>query len=122
MIENSLKHGGGTTTVRSRPSGPSRAVVIEVSDEGPGVADDLAPRVFEREVTSGKGTGLGLSLARDLVAADGGRIELSQRRPPVFSIFLSGVPRALDPDVVLPEGALVSPIPERRRRRSRRAD
>jgi len=93
-----------------------------VSDEGPGIPDDLAPRVFEREVTSGKGTGLGLSLARDLVAADGGRIELSQRRPPVFSIFLSGVPRALDPDVVLPEGALVSPIPERRRRRSRRAD
>jgi len=122
LIENSLKHGGGTTTVRSRPSGPSRAVVIEVSDEGPGVADDLAPRIFEREVTSGKGTGLGLALARDLVTADGGRIELSQRRPPVFSVFLSAVPRALDPDVVLPEGAPVSPIPERHRRRTRHID
>jgi len=122
LIENSLKHGGGTTTVRSRPSGPSRAVVIEVSDEGPGVADDLAPRIFEREVTSGKGTGLGLALARDLVTADGGRIELSQRRPPVFSVFLSAVPHALDPDVVLPEGAPVSPIPERHRRRTRHVD
>jgi len=46
LIENSLKHGGGTTTVRSRPSGSS-AVVIEVADEGPGVPDDLAPRLAD---------------------------------------------------------------------------
>jgi signal transduction histidine kinase len=114
LIENSLKHGGGTTTVRSRPSGSS-AVVIEVADEGPGVPDDLAPRIFEREVTSGRGTGLGLALARDLVAADGGRLELAQRRPPVFAVFLAAVPRSLDPDVVLPRGSLVSPRRGRRR-------
>ncbi len=81
LIENSLRHGGGTTTVRSRPSGPGGAVVIEVADEGPGVPDDLAPRIFEREVTSGAGTGLGLALARDLVAADGGRLELRPAPP-----------------------------------------
>ena len=119
LIENSLKHGGGTTTVRSRPSGPG-AVVIEVADEGPGVPDDLAPRIFEREVTSGGGTGLGLALARDLVAADGGRLELAQRRPPVFAVFLAGVPRSLDPDVVLPRGSLVSTQGRRRRRGPRR--
>jgi signal transduction histidine kinase len=117
LIENSLVHGGGTTTIRSRPSGPGGAVVIEVSDEGPGVPDDLAPRIFEREVTSGKGTGLGLSLARDLVAADGGRVELAQRRPPVFAVFLAGVPKTLDPDLVLPRGSLVSPRKGRGRRR-----
>ena len=117
LIENSLKHGGGTTTVRSRPSGSSGAVVVEVTDEGPGVPDDLAPRVFEREVTSGAGTGLGLSLARDLVAADGGRLELAQRRPPVFAVFLAGLPKTLDPDLVLPHGSLVSTRARRRRRR-----
>jgi len=116
LIENSLRHGGGTTTVRSRRSGGSGAMVIEVSDEGHGVSDALAPRIFEREVTSGKGTGLGLALARDLVAADGGRLELAQRRPAVFSIFLAGVPRALDPEEVLPRGA---PLSLRRRRRRR---
>jgi signal transduction histidine kinase len=119
LIENSLKHGGGTTTVRSRPSGPA-AFVVEVADEGPGVPDDLAPRIFEREVTSGAGTGLGLALARDLVAADGGRLELAQRRPPVFAVFLAAVPRSLDPDVVLPRGSLVSPQGRRRRRRGPR--
>ncbi|WP_456789374.1 ATP-binding protein [Cellulomonas sp. P5_C5] len=116
LIENSLRHGAGTTTVRSRPSGPSGAVVVEVADEGAGVPDDLAPRIFEREVTSGKGTGLGLALARDLASADGGRLELAQRRPAVFALFLSGVPASMRPDVVLPLGAVVSARMDRRRR------
>ncbi|MDO8108538.1 ATP-binding protein [Isoptericola sp. b441] len=117
LIENSLKHGDGTTTVRSRPSGSSGAVAVEVLDEGPGVPDELAARIFEREVTSGKGTGLGLALARDLVTADGGRLELAQRRPPIFAIFLAGVPRLYDPEVVLPRGSAVSPGRGRRGRR-----
>ena len=108
LIENSLKHGGGRTTVRSRPSGPRGAIVIEVADEGEGVPDAIASRIFERGMTSGAGTGLGLALARDLVAADGGRLELAQRRPAVFAVFLAGVPKSMDPDVVLPRGSRVS--------------
>ncbi|AEE46651.1 ATP-binding protein [Cellulomonas fimi] len=116
LIENSLKHGAGTTTVRSRAGGPSGAVVVEVADEGAGVPDELAGRIFERNVTSGAGTGLGLALARDLANADGGRLELAQRRPAVFALFLSGVPASLRPDVVLPLGAVFSARPDRRRR------
>lgn len=118
LIENSLKYGEGTTSVRVRDSksGADTGVVIEVADEGPGVSDDLAPRIFERHVTAGRGSGLGLALARDLVTADGGRLELAQRRPPVFAIFLSAVPKRLDPNAVLPPGALVV-VGRRRRRR-----
>ncbi|KSW21316.1 ATP-binding protein [Cellulomonas sp. B6] len=115
LIENSLKHGDGTTTVRSRAGASSHAVVVEVGDEGAGVPDDLAARIFERDVTSGAGTGLGLALARDLANADGGRLELAQRRPAVFALFLSGVPASLRPDVVLPRGAVVSVRRDRRR-------
>lgn len=118
LIENSLKYGEGTTSVRVRESksGSDTGVVIEVADEGPGVSDDLAPRIFERHVTAGRGSGLGLALARDLVTADGGRLELAQRRPPVFAVFLSAVPKRLDPNSVLPPGALVV-VGRRRRRR-----
>ncbi|WP_407316863.1 ATP-binding protein [Isoptericola halotolerans] len=114
LLENSLKYGDGTTTVRSKPSGPKGAVALEVSDEGPGVQDEIAPRIFERGATTGGSTGLGLALARDLVAADGGRLELAQRRPPVFRIFLVGVPRTLDPSVVLPPGSTISSRGRRR--------
>ena len=116
LIENSLKHGAGTTTVRSRTSGATGAVVIEVSDQGEGVSDELAPHIFEREVTSGAGTGLGLALARDLATADGGRLELAKRRPPVFALFLAGVPKDMDPSIVLPAGSVVSSGWGRRRR------
>lgn len=108
LLENSLRHGDGTTTLRSRPSGTRGMVAVEVTDEGAGVPEDMVGQIFERGVTSGNGTGLGLALARDLVAADGGRLELSQRKPPVFSVFLSGVPRAYDPQAVLPVGSTVS--------------
>lgn len=104
LIENSLHHGDGTTSVIARESGANHATVIEVRDEGEGVPDDLAATIFERSVTSGKGTGLGLSLARDLVIADGGRLELSQRVPAVFSVFLQGVPTMVDLDTVVPHG------------------
>lgn len=102
LIENSLHHGAGTTTVSARQSGANHAIVIEVRDQGEGVPEDLAPRIFEREVTGGRGTGLGLALARDLVTADGGRLELSQRKPAAFAIFLQGVPHMVDLDEVIP--------------------
>ncbi|MEL7976868.1 ATP-binding protein [Isoptericola sp. F-RaC21] len=114
LLENSLKYGDGTTTVRSRPSGTTGAVAIEVADEGEGVADDVATRIFERGTTTGGSTGLGLALARDLAAADGGRLDLVQRRPPVFALFLAGVPRTLDPHMVLPPGTTISSRGRRR--------
>lgn len=102
LIENSLIHGGGTTQVSARETGSSHSMVIEVRDQGEGVPEDLAPRIFERDVTSGKGTGLGLALARDLVTADGGRLELSQRVPAAFSVFLQGVPSMMNVDSAVP--------------------
>ena len=116
LLENALKYGAGTTKVVTRPASAGHGVFIDVSDEGPGVDDDLAPDIFTKHVSGGSGTGLGLALAKDLVTADGGRLELSQRRPPVFTIFLNAVPKSLDPDVVLPPGALIS-VGRRRRRR-----
>ncbi len=114
LIENSLKHGGGTTSVTARDSGQNHAVVIEVMDQGDGVPEELAPRIFEREVTSGRGTGLGLALARDLVTADGGRLELAQRVPATFAVFLQGVPRMIDIEDIVPHGQAVDPRGRRR--------
>lgn len=86
LFENSLQHGRGTVDVQARRSGPS--VVLQVSDQGEGVPADIAAHIFEREVSS-SGSGLGLALARDLAAANGGRLELLSARPAVFALFLS---------------------------------
>jgi signal transduction histidine kinase len=86
IIENSLVHGEGCTTIRLRASGTW--VVIEVSDDGAGVPPELDSTVFERHVSGTDSSGIGLALARTLVAADGGRLEMMTARPAVFAMFL----------------------------------
>lgn len=111
LLENSLVHGSGTATVLTRATGDW--VVIEVRDEGPGIARGRAPAVFERGVTgpASTGNGLGLALARTLAAADGGRLELLSAAPAVFALFLpAGEVAEPDDGVLVPER--VSPQPE----------
>ena len=87
LLENSLIHGAGMVTVSTRSTGIS--LVVEVTDEGPGVPAELGARIFERSVSGRKGTGLGLAVARELAEADGGRLELVQQKPAMFALFLS---------------------------------
>ena len=87
LLDNALMHGKGTVTIRRTQA--ERSVVIEVEDEGEGVPAELVSRIFERSVSGRpEGTGLGLALARTMAAADGGRIVLARRKPPVFVVFL----------------------------------
>lgn len=90
LIENSLMHGGGTVALRTRVTG--NQVVVEVTDEGPGVPADLGARIFERAISGRNSTGIGLAVARDLAEADGGRLEMLQAAPAVFGLFLSRTP------------------------------
>ncbi|QVQ55049.1 HAMP domain-containing histidine kinase [Spiractinospora alimapuensis] len=95
LVENSSQHGAGTITVHRTSSGES--VRIEVSDEGPGVPDDIAPRIFERETSGSEGTGLGLALARHIAESEGARVELVDSRTPTFALFLPFGPPPSEP-------------------------
>ena len=54
-----------------------RAVQVQVSDTGPGIAEALRDKVFEPFFsTKEDGTGLGLSIAQRIVDEHGGRLEL----------------------------------------------
>ena len=108
LIENSLNYGEGATLVVARKSANKRGVIIAVSDEGSGVADDLAPDIFAKGVSGHGSTGIGLALAKDLTQAMGGRLELTQNHPPVFTVSLSAIPASMDPDHVMPQGSVVS--------------
>jgi signal transduction histidine kinase len=87
LLDNALMHGGGTVTIQTWEN--ARSVVIEVRDEGKGVAPELVSRIFERAVSGRpEGTGLGLALARTMAAADGGRVVLVKPKPATFAVFL----------------------------------
>lgn len=86
MLSNALKFSpaGSTVTVCARRDG--RAVLVEVADEGPGIAEEFRSRIFGRferaaHTEGWAGTGLGLAIARDIVARHGGDIWFEDRRP-----------------------------------------
>lgn len=83
LVSNALRHGCGTIRIDGlHVPGPEPAVVLRVSDEGPGVSPDFADRAFDRftraEVSrTTPGTGLGLSLVRAVAEAHGGSAAIS---------------------------------------------
>jgi two-component system, OmpR family, sensor kinase len=71
--------------------------VLQVADEGPGLAREHAEHVFERfyradtaRTRAAGGTGLGLSIVASLVAAHGGTVDLvtAEGRGAVFTVRL----------------------------------
>jgi PAS domain S-box-containing protein len=79
-------------TITINAEGPNR-VRIAVSDVGPGVADDVASRLFQPFTTTKlQGMGLGLSISRSILQAHGGELEMI-RNPgggATFSFTLPG--------------------------------
>lgn len=84
LLDNSLRHGAGDVRLRTRPA--AGGLVLEVEDQGEGVAEDRRSAVFDRH--EGSGHGIGLALARSIMEAEGGRLLLATGRPPRFQIVL----------------------------------
>jgi signal transduction histidine kinase len=81
LIDNALRYGDGPVRVTTRVIAGGAA--IDVTDDGSATLDDT---VFERG--TGNGHGIGLALARSIVEAEGGRLLLTRRSPPTFSVVL----------------------------------
>jgi signal transduction histidine kinase len=70
--------GDGRVVYRLAPGEPG-TVRLEVTDDGPGLPDEVANRAFEPFFTTkppGEGTGLGLFVSERIVQGLGGRLEL----------------------------------------------
>jgi K+-sensing histidine kinase KdpD len=76
MVKNAAVHGDALRLkiVGSRQS--DKIATIEVSDDGPGVNANIAPRIFDWKVTDGKGSGLGLANGIERMAQMGGTMTL----------------------------------------------
>ncbi|MBL0141716.1 MAG: PAS domain-containing protein [Betaproteobacteria bacterium] len=79
LLRNAWRHGlklRGSVHVTLAPAQAPGMLALEVADDGPGVAQQLQPHLFEPFFTTeAQGTGLGLYIARELCEGNNARIE-----------------------------------------------
>jgi signal transduction histidine kinase len=85
LLDNARQHGGDAVTMAvtcpAPDAGADAALLIELSDNGPGISAANAARVFEPFFTTARargGTGLGLAVVKSLLTAHRGTIELGE--------------------------------------------
>jgi signal transduction histidine kinase len=80
----------GPIRIEAEPGNPT---VLRVADVGPGIPDEVADRLFHDRVDAGRGLGLGLFLVHATMDAQGGSVELEQRRPEaIFALRFAAAP------------------------------
>jgi two-component system OmpR family sensor kinase len=100
LVTNALRHTPAGTEVTVSVGTSGEFAFVEVADNGPGMSDEDARRVFERfyrtdpsRTRAQGGTGLGLSIVAALVAAHGGTVTLETAEGK-GARFLARLPRA----------------------------
>ncbi|HEX9565310.1 MAG TPA: HAMP domain-containing sensor histidine kinase [Gemmatimonadaceae bacterium] len=82
LLLNSIVHGGDSVSVRIAVTSVGQTVQLDVEDDGPGIPDGDADRIFEKFARGGpggaarRGSGLGLAYCRAAMIAQGGQIAL----------------------------------------------
>ncbi|NUQ82804.1 MAG: hypothetical protein HUU10_14455 [Bacteroidetes bacterium] len=97
LLSNAIKYAPRDSEIRVCISHSEEEVSLSVSDEGPGIPDQVRSRLFQRFEKLGSvptggefSSGLGLSIAHDLVVLHGGRIEVRSEpgKGTTFDVYL----------------------------------
>jgi signal transduction histidine kinase len=86
----------GTLTLTVDRRQPDGSLIVKVSDDGPGISEEIRGRLFESFATYGKsgGTGLGLAIVKKIAQDHGGNVEVESR--PGLTTFTIALPEQAD--------------------------
>ncbi|MDM8568341.1 ATP-binding protein [Thiotrichales bacterium HSG1] len=100
LIYNSVQAMNAQGEIYVRLKKVNDEVIVEIEDNGPGIPEDVLPRIFDSNFTTkskGEGTGLGLSICQELVQKHQGEITIeSQPGRTCFKVILPFEPKYLD--------------------------
>ena len=93
LIGNAIKFTPAGGSIQLEAVQYDHEIIFSVSDNGPGISEQLVPHIFDRfsqdVATSKLGNGLGLSIAKSVVEAHGGRIWLESTLGQGSTFFFS---------------------------------
>jgi signal transduction histidine kinase len=99
VLQNAIAYTDQKGKISVRAEGDAKRAIVEIRDNGPGIAEEDQPRVFnrfDRVVDAGvrgqAALGLGLPLTRQFVEAHGGTVELSSSKGKGTTVTLT-IPR-----------------------------
>ena len=86
LLDNAVRHTPPGSTVELRLRAEDGEAVVEVADDGPGIAAELRAQVFDRfvrgdgpaDTATGPGSGLGLAIVQAVAASHGGAAEAAE--------------------------------------------
>jgi len=79
LLRNAAEAMKGRGAIDVRVTGDATGCVVTIADHGPGIPEDLRPRIFEPYFTTKQdGTGLGLALVRQTIDAHRGTISVTE--------------------------------------------
>ncbi len=113
LLDNAARHTPPTATVELRLRAEDGSAIVEVEDDGPGIAPALREQIFDRfvhgdgpaDTATGPGSGLGLAIVQAVAASHGGTAEVEDSsrggalfrvRIPISSAPSPSAPMALD--------------------------
>jgi signal transduction histidine kinase len=113
LLDNAARHTPPAATVELRLRAEGGEAVVEVADDGPGIAAELRGQIFDRfvrgegpaDTATGPGSGLGLAIVQAVAISHGGVAEASESdrggalfrvRIPLTSAPAAPTPRVLD--------------------------
>ncbi|MGB5824280.1 MAG: ATP-binding protein [Proteocatella sp.] len=86
IIDNSIKYSNEGQNIKIEIISKKEKVIVTVTDQGKGIAEDDLPRIFERfyrvdksRTKKEKGTGLGLAIVKHLTKSIGAEIDLQSK-------------------------------------------
>ena len=105
LVANAIRHTPDGGCIELRAEARDDTAILTVTDNGPGIAQEHLPHIFDRfykvdaaRASGASGSGLGLSIARAIIAWHGGSIDVESR--PGLTRFAVRLPQtsAADPE------------------------
>jgi signal transduction histidine kinase len=105
LLANGIKFAPDHSTIDVRAVREREFVLVEVSDQGPGIPAAERERVIEKFYKLGnkEGSGLGLAICRSIVEAHGGTIGIADRKDVGARVYFRLPDKLIEPDTDTPE-------------------